>query len=258
MPSTVGLIPAAGTGSRLAARSSKEVVSAAPTDAPDRQRPVAEWLLEAMAAAGIETAYLVLRRGKWDIPDRLAERGFRRPRLGYIVTPGTRSIPESLDLARPFVGDAEVLLGFPDVLFRPAGAAAELLAARRRGAADVTLALFPSDRPDKTDMVETDGDRVVGFRVKPGRCELRWTWLLAVWGGRFTEFLGAYLKRTGGEPPAGSPLPELQISQVLAAALAEGLTIDGRALPAGRFIDVGTRDDLARARSQWGWRPSTG
>lgn len=254
----VGLIPAAGIGSRLGARGSKELVTTTPEEGSERAWPVAAWLLEAMAAAGIETAYMVLRRGKWDIPDRLAERGDRRPRLGFIVTGGTRSIPESLDLARPFLRGAEVLVGFPDVVFRPTGAAAELLAARRRSSADVTLALFPSDRPDKTDMLEIQGNRVTGFRIKPGLCDLHWTWLLATWGKRFTEFMGAYLERTNGEPPPGSPLPELQISQVMAAALREGLSIDGRKLPAGRFIDVGTREDLARARAERDWQPSTG
>lgn len=211
-------------------------------------RPVVWWLLEAMAAAGIETAYVVLRQGKWDIPARLVERRDRPPRLAYLVTGGTRSIPESLDRARPFVGDRDVLLGFPDVVVRPAGAATELLAARRRSGADVVVGLFASDRPDKTDMIELDGDRVTGFRIKPGPCGLRWTWVLATWGARFTAFLGAYLERGGGEPPPGSPLPELQISHVMTAALEEGLSIAGCEIAGGRFIDVGTPEDLERAQ----------
>ena len=253
--SPVGLIPAAGIGSRLGARGSKELVSTTPEGDPREQRPVATWLLEAMAAAGIETAFVVLRRGKWDIPDRLVERGDSLPRLGYVVTEGTRSIPESLDLARPFVGDRDVLVGFPDVAFQPAGAAGELLAARQRSGADVVVALFASDRPDKTDMIEVEGDRVTGFRVKPGPCELRWTWVLATWGARFTRFLGAYLERTGGEPPPDSPLPELQISQVMSAALEEGLSIAGCEIVGGRFIDVGTPEDLARARGEADSKP---
>lgn len=204
-------------------------------------------LLDRMAASGIESVCVVLRRGKWDLADRLAERGDRPPRLAYVVTGPTRSIPETLDRARPWVWGRQVLLGFPDVVFEPDDAVRRLAEARRRTGADLSLALFPSDRPDKTDMVELDGERVVGFRIKPGPCELEHTWILAAWGDRFTAFLGDFLERTRGDPPPGSPLPELQISQVMAAALLDGLTIGACVVPEGRFIDVGTPEDLARA-----------
>ena len=210
-------------------------------------RPVAWALLDAMEEAGIDTAFLVLRRGKWDVPRRLSERGERAPRLAYVITDPTRSIPETLDRARPFVLGSDVLLGFPDVVFRPAGAVGALIEARRVSGADVSLALFPSERPDKTDMVDLEGDAVTGFRVKPGPCELVYTWILAAWGDRFTRFLGSYLAGTGGEAPPQSPLAELQMSQVLAAALHDGLTIGGFRFDDGSFIDVGTPEDLARA-----------
>lgn len=249
MQPPVGLIPAAGIGSRLGAAGSKELIPVAdPAGGEAEVRPVILTLLEAMKAAGIETAYVVIRRSKTDIPEQLAKRSEDTPRLDYITTGPTGSIPETLSRARPFVHGHEVLLGFPDIVFEPATAVADLLAARRGAADDVTLALFPSDRPDKTDMVELDGERVRGFRVKPGACELEHTWLLALWGDRFTDFLGGYLRRHGGQPPPGSRVDELQISQVLEAALAEGLSIGGRVFPEGRFIDVGTPEDLARAQ----------
>ncbi len=100
----------------------------------------------------------------------------------------------------------------------PVEAVGEVLAARDRTGADVVLGLFPSERPDKTDMVEVAQGRVAGCRIKPGPCELAYTWILATWGDDFTRFLGAYLERTGGEVPPGSRLPELQISEVLAEA----------------------------------------
>lgn len=249
MPELIGLIPAAGIGSRLGAKGSKELVAVGdPRGSANDTRPVVSCLLDAMGDAGIERAYLVLRRGKWDVPERLSEGAGPAPRLAYVITEPTRSIPETLNRARPFVRGCDVLVGFPDVVFGPASAARELSRARRRSGDDVMVALFPSDRPDKTDMIEVDGARVTGFRIKPGPCELDYTWVLATWGDRFTDFLDAYLARTGGAPPPGSPLPELQISHVMEAALEAGLTIGGHAVPEGVFIDVGTPEDLARAQ----------
>ena len=247
--SVVGLIPAAGFGSRLGGEGSKELAPVAgPEGGAEPPRPAITWLLEAMAAAGIERAYVVLRSGKWDIPQALAARPGSAPHLAFVVTEPTRSIPETVHRAEAFTRGREVLLGFPDVLFHPWTAARELLAERRRSGRDVDLGLFPSERPDKTDMVEVDGEMVTGFQIKPGPCGLHYTWLLATWGERFGRFLGDYLERSGGAPPPGSPLAELQMSQVLEAALADGLTIGARVFSEGRFIDIGTPEDLAQAR----------
>jgi len=207
--------------------------------------PVAGYLLGAMADAGVERAYVVLRADKWDIPAHFA---LSPPApglpLAYVVTPGTSSIPATLDLAYPYAHGATVVTGFPDSCFTPLDSVRRAVERHRRGRADVTLALFPSDRPDKTDMVELEGERVVGLRVKPGPCALDYTFGAAVWGPEFTEFLHDFLVRPASTV-AGS---ELQISQVMAAALIEGVEIDCELSPRGRYVDVGTPEDLVRMR----------
>ena len=187
----VGLIPAAGKATRLhGVGGSKELQRVrAPIDGGE-PTPVAQYLLQAMAEAGVERAYVVLRAGKWDIPSHfaLATPAPAFP-LAYLVTRGTSSIPASLDLAYPWVRGATVVTGFPDSCFAPLDAVRRAVERHRRGRAAVTLALFPSDRPEKTDMVEIEGERVVGLRVKPGPCALDYTFGAAVWGPEFTRFL---------------------------------------------------------------------
>ncbi len=242
----IGLIPAAGRATRLRGiAGSKELLAVpAPVDAGE-PGPVAGYLLRAMAEAGVERAYVVLRTGKWDVPAHFAE---AEPPLGlplaYLVTPGTSSIPATLDFAYPYVRGATVVTGFPDSCFTPLAAVRRAVERHRANLTAVTLALFPSDRPDKTDMVELDGERVVGFRVKPGPCELDCTFGAAVWGPELTEFLHEFLTPREGTTPRG----ELQISQVLEAALAAGMAIDGEISPRGRYVDVGTPEDLERIR----------
>lgn len=262
--SLIGLVPAAGRATRLAGvAGSKELVLVPGPSVPGpivpepvtpgagdpgsgdtgTPRPVAEFLLAALTAAGVERAYVVLRTGKWDVVEHFAASPPRALRLAFLATPGTPSIPATLDLAYPFVRDATVVTGFADSCFTPLDAVDRALRRHRRDGAAVTLALFPSDRPDKTDMVELDGDRVVGFRVKPGPCGFEHTFGAAVWGPELTEFLHDFLESV---PSRDS---ELQVSEMLTAALAAGLRIDAELSPAGRYVDVGTPEDLARVRA---------
>ena len=245
MPPPIGLIPAAGRATRLGLeKGSKEIV---PVASETGSRPVIEILLDAMGWAGIDNTYVVLRDTKWDVPATLLHRQREAwPQLAYLMTPGTGSIPETVDVAHPFVRDADVVLGFPDVWFRPRPALAGLLAARARADHDVVLALFPSERPDKTDMVEVEGALVTGLRTKPGPCDLTHTWILATWGPRFTSFLHGYLDASSTHEADEAPL-ELQMSHVFEAALTRGISIGAHFVHDGHFIDIGTPDDMARA-----------
>ncbi len=239
----IGLVPAAGRGSRLSGiAGSKELVPVPGVDGSGRPCPVARYLLEALAKAGVELVYVVLRTGKWDVAEHFTAEPPGDVRLAYLTTSGTSSIPASLDLAYPFVRGATVVTGFADSCFTPLDAAGRALNRHRRDGAAVTLAVFPSDRPDKTDMVELDGNRVTGLRVKPGACDLEYTFGAAVWGPEFTEFLHDELPRPHSR---GS---ELQVSEVLVGALEAGLRIDAELSPRGRYVDVGTPEDLSRVR----------
>ena len=237
----------AGSATRLGAlATSKEILPVA-DPAGGAPRPVCEVLLEAFRGAGVETAYAVVRRGKWDIPERLGERA-AGVGLAYVVVEPTGSVPETLDRAWPFVRGRRVALGFPDVLALPTAALAAVAARHAEGGADVVLGLFPTDRPHKADMVRTDGGGgVVGIEVKPERTELGFTWLYAVWGPAFTELLHERVARHLAAPPAPAAR-ELQVSDVLLAAVAEGLRVASVAFPGGSHLDVGTPDDLARAQ----------
>ena len=71
-----------------------------------------------------------------------------------------------------------------------------------------------------------------------------YSWVLAAWGPRFTEFLHSNL---GNVAPGGERTEELQMSEVFAAGMSAGLTIGAKRFAEGRFIDIGTPGDLERA-----------
>lgn len=256
----MGLVPAAGRALRLGgARSgagglggvSKEVLVVGRS-----RRPAATFLLDRFARAGIERAYVVLRAGKWDVPERLARSSAQAaasPSLAYLVLEESGSVAETLDHAYPFVRRQRVAVGFPDILFRPADAFTRVRAHQEASGADAVLGLVPTDRPDKADLVEvTAAGEVTRLRIKPAPGEPLpsppWTWIAAVWGPAVSELLHARVAAVRDDPGAGPAGRELYPGDVLAQAVAEGLRVEAVTFPGGAHLDVGTPEDLERAQ----------
>jgi glucose-1-phosphate thymidylyltransferase len=238
-PPPVGLVPAAGFARRLGdLPGSKEVL---PLAWPEGRPLVAvDRLLAQMGRAGIATAVVVLRQGKWDVPGFLG-RGRHGVEVVYRVVEPTGSIPETLAAALPWIAERRVALGFPDLLCRPADALARLVEHQGTTGADAALALLPTPRADKSDMAETDGEgRLLRLWIKQGRSDLALSWAFAVWGPRFTELLA---ERAGSAGPEGR---ELYPGDLFNEAVARGLTVATLSFPDGALLDVGTPDDLAR------------
>jgi glucose-1-phosphate thymidylyltransferase len=245
-------MPAAGHAVRLAPlAASKEILPLGEVDVPGGgRRPwrVCEHLLGALRLAGCARAYVLMRPEKRDIAVVLGDgSGFGLP-LAYVPVERSASVPETVDHAYALVREAEVALGFPDVLAEPAAGLREVVERRRATGADLALGLFPTDRPEKADMVELDErGRVRRIEIKPRATALRFTWLYAVWGQRFTELLHDAVARHV------APERELQLSDVIERARREGLRVEAVTFPEGSHLDIGTPEDLARARRGGAW-----
>jgi glucose-1-phosphate thymidylyltransferase len=249
----VGLVPAAGRATRLGVLPcSKEIYPLGFTTPPHRGgrvRVACDDLLTAMARAGAERAFVVLRSGKWDIPAFLGAGGGMHPRLAYVPLPDSPSTLHTVDAALPFVGDAQVLFGFPDIPFTPLDAFARLLARQDASGDDVVLGLFPAPRPHKVDMVEVDpvSGAVRALVIKPARTALRHAWILALWGRAFSAFVHDDVRAAGAGRDGGAAAGERFVGHALQAALEAGLRIGGVTLDDGRFRDIGTPDELPAA-----------
>jgi glucose-1-phosphate thymidylyltransferase len=246
-PHVIGLIPAAGYATRLGPLPcSKEILPVGTRETPDGPQPkaVSHYLLEKMRLAGITEAIIVLREGKWDIPAHFKDGAIVDMRLAYLAVPPTAGPPYTLDYAYPFVRDAIVALGFPDILFEPNDAYPRVLAHQARTHADVVLGLFPADRPETMDVVAVNsGGRVERILVKPAHTTLRQTWGIAVWTPAFTEFLHDRLMH-------GSALPretELHVGNVIQAAIEAGMRVEGLVVSEQPFLDIGVPEHFAQA-----------
>ena len=108
----------------------------------------------------------------------------------------------------------------------------------------INLALVPSVRGDKVDIVTIDDDeRVVDIVPKPGPGISGWTWVAAAWSATFTDFM--HEQTVASSEPRDR---EIYVGDVLNAARASGMTIKGVRFEHGWAIDIGTPDDfLGRA-----------
>lgn len=240
----IAVLPAAGTGSRLGIEGAKELVEVGPRGA--RQRPVIEWALHRARSAGVRRSIVVTTDDKPDLQGALAraanvERG---PRVEVLSTAATPSSVHTIAVALAHEPAAHWLLVYPDILTAPSSATRKLRQRAVRSSADVVLALFPSDRPEKVDMVEVDErGRLCDLRIKEPDIGLRFTWAYACWRPTFSDLILEELASSG---PANGP--ELHFGHLLRRALEKGLLVETLAFEDGFALDIGTRDDLRRVR----------
>ena len=248
---TIGLIPAAGRATRLGEiTSSKEVMPAG-----REQRPVSEYLIDQMRGAGADLIYFILREGKWDIPKHFGDGRRCNIPIGYLMMNDPWGPPFTLNQATPYLSDANVLVGFPDILISPDDALARALGALNESGADAVLGTFPAQKEDGCDLVTFDNNQVV-TSVIPKENSPDWSkqsaaWLFAVWAPAFTAYFAqkvGELARQARTMPA-NPQPEWPVGTVLSNAIADGIDIRSVHFEHGQFLDIGEPDRLAKARS---------
>jgi len=260
----LGLIPAAGLGSRLPANNNAKEMLAVGIDG----RPVIGHLLDIMCCAGIHDVAVVLRPQKTDLASYLKSRLWEHMHLDLRFTPGTSGVPETVALGLENLGlenpgleklDFEdihhrpIAFGFPDILFEPNHALSTIMEKLDTGDSQAVLGLFPTDSPEKSDMVGIDKHgNVAEIEIKPSRTQLDLTWILAVWKPSFSRYL---LRKMRTDPaPANEPevMPNAaHLGQVFQAAINEGMQIGTVSFEQGSSLDIGTPDDLALAQA---WR----
>lgn len=242
----IGLLPAGGQATRLSPLPlSKELfpIGFYPLGEDNSLRPktVCHHLLEKMRRAGITKAFFILRPGKWDIPAYFGDGAMLNMHLGYLTVHVPYGVPYTLNQAYPFVKDARIALGFPDILFRPDDAFVHLLAQQSKNQADVVLGLFPTHQYWKAGMVKFDqAGRVEQITEKPEQTDLKYMWAIAIWTPRFTQFMYEYLQTL-------TPDRELPIGNVIQAGIDSGMNVEAIPFAEGRYLDVGTPEDLIRA-----------
>ncbi len=196
----VALFPAGGHATRLGMLPcSKEILPIGNVFSPNdnlASLPVAcSPLLSAYRSASIEKLYVILRNGKWDIPAYLDNGSAQGFSIAYLIRQYPYGVPFTLDQAYPYLDGKLVALGFPDIIFEPNDAFQQLVQRQQETQADIVLGLFPTDTPEKVDMVKTGGDgQVESIDIKPKDTALTKAWILALWAPTFTHYLHQFVQ----------------------------------------------------------------
>ncbi len=240
-----GIIPAAGSGTRIQPLAfSKELLpvgSRLDERGVERPRAVSEYLIERMATAGVDKICMVISPTKSDILQYFGGSIGAVPVL-YAIQDEAAGLCDAIFRARPLVGQSEpVIVGLPDTIWFPVDAMADLADDR------FSFLLFPVERPELFDAVETDRDgRVTHVHVKSDEASSGWIWGAMKMPGRVLHELHALWQRRDRT--------DVYVGTLVQAWIASGGEAWG--VRAGRdYVDVGTLHGYRQAVHLLGGTP---
>jgi len=252
-----GLVPAAGFAKRLdPIPCSKEIFPIGfeydSNHQPVKTKVVSSTLFNQFRREGCSETYVIIRKGKWDIPNYYGASTETGLNLAFIVTRPTSSTVHTIDKAYPFIRNKHIMFGFPDIHIQSKHPYRPLIEKQKATDSDVVLGLFKSGNPRKTDMVETDSmDMVKNIVIKPKKTDLIHTWLIAVWSPAFTEYLHQYLQKHDLQDKITDPVSglhrELYLGDIFLKASIDGLTLMTVTDHSGTYTDIGTLGDLQKS-----------
>ena len=231
-----GIIPAAGKGSRIQPLAfSKELlpVGGGSGGELERLRAVSDYLVERLVIGGADRICFVISARKSDILEYYGAEA-HSAQICYVVQPKPAGLCDAIFRALPLIHPSEsVLVGLPDTIWYPEDGLRRLPDDR------LSFLLFPVDRPELFDAVETD-DRgeVLRIYVKQKNARAHWVWGAFKMPGSVLRWLYAlWCERDRRDEYMGT---------LVNAFLAQGGSAS--AVRAGTsYVDVGTLDGYRSA-----------
>jgi glucose-1-phosphate thymidylyltransferase len=245
----IGIIPAAGKGSRLAPfPCPKELFPVGYqnylVDGVMQRRPkvISQYLIENILLAGAQRFLFIVSEGKGDIMRYYGDGSRFKTAISYLFQETPDGMPGAINLAKHWVEDATILFGMPDTIIEPHDVFQRLLQQHREKGNELTLGLFPTDTPSKFGMVELDAEgNVVNTVDKPKETTLEYMWGCACWEQSFTSLIDDYLNRNL------RPSKEIVLGDIINDALQRKMKVGGVMFADGKYIDIGTSEELDKA-----------
>ena len=242
----IGLIPAAGKGLRLGLPYPKELY---PIIRENRYKPVSQFVLENLTAAGVRHVVFVINETKHQLVGYFGNGRRFGCDISYVVQEPADSaggstspgLAHALDAAFHLTRGKTVFFGMADTIMQPRDVLARA-AELAEPDDDAVLVLFPTATPEKFGMVRLDGAaRVLEVVDKPGATDLVDMWGSILWRPRFSEHLHDCVGRQGVS----------DFASVLNSAIASGLRVRGVRTAAATYIDLGTYEEILEMDSRF-------
>ena len=247
----IGIVPAAGKATRMPrCICSKELLPIGEAAGIEGCRPkaVSEYLFDALVAAEVDRVCVVIAPEKHDILRFYGSGERHGVPIAYVCQEVATGMADAIDAAYPWIGDATVLMGMPDTIFRPIDALSKLRVLYERERADLALAVAPTDEPARLGPVMVDASgRVLEVLDKPQAPPHNNVWVVACWGATFTEFLHAYL--AARRPSQAVASGEVALGNIFQAFVERGARMRALSFDDGLYIDAGTMEGLRAAQS---------
>lgn len=248
MNKLVGIIPAAGVGSRLFPyNGGKELLpigsqySLIDGEKEERPKIVSQYVIEAMAKAGVKHIIIITRPGKNALMGLHLDGTQYGVSISYIVQ-HPASMAHSIDLAYDWVKSSTVVMGMPDTIITPIDCVEQLITRHRKDNAELSLGIFPTDKPHKFGMIKTDVDEnIVYHKDKPTQTDAKMMWGLAVWEPAFTELLHEQTQKSSNSDK------EMALGDVFDVMIKSTKSCKAYPITQGKYYDIGTYDDYKRA-----------
>ncbi len=248
----VGLVPAAGIASRLGKLPYSKEIMPLP-GMKDKASVLSENLIRYFRLGGIHNLYIIIRKGKWDIPEYYGDGSSFGVNIGYLMMNLPFGTPFSISQAFPFIGDKIAALGFPDILFEPEDAFEKLKTRFLETDADIILGIVPSEHFLRSDMIELDEKgKIKDIVIKQNRPDLKHSWFAALWRPAFTVFMKDQLNgvlsqnKEGRIKMSDGTSRELYMGDIIREAIVSGMKTDYLLFRDGYYKDMGTWEELGK------------
>ncbi len=244
--SLIGLIPAAGKGTRLNLPYPKELY---PVIRNNHYKPLAQFVVENLTASGARDIVFVINETKHQLIGYFGNGQRFGCHFSYVVqeqnnefkastSPG---LAHALDSGYHLTRGKTVLFGMADTLMQPNNVFHHLLEAASPQDA-LILGLFKVSRPEKFGMVAIEADgRVRRIDDKPASTVLEYAWGCIAWRPVFTE----HLHRMVTEEHISD------FALIMNQAIQEGMSLRGVIAPGGQYADLGTYEEIAEMESKY-------